>query len=651
MATADIRVIDGDSHFLRGMQSGLDPKQLTAGLYRVSMNTVNKGGLVQCRPGYGWMFNMPPGQIQGGIMFRPKAGLMALVFAVAGNVYSSLYPFKDFNQIAGIAFRPDATSVFFEITEKSVNRNADGSLTLITPFKIVVMQDGFTPPAIWDGATGSHVNDPAGTKLGTHMKWSGDRLWVARGPELFAGDINNPLSFVEGTYLSNAKSFLLTKPITGMAEVTSNATSQLLVFTEDQTTLFRSNIRSRASWGDPSIEFQKVVFPGLGCAAHRSLVTHFGLLWWWSNRGLTNFDAAQATFVKSEFEALDSEMSISRGWLGPDRSAIALAPFDNYLLASVPHASIYNTHTWVLDKAPSDTLNEETPDAWNSFWTGTRPTDWLFGNVHGIERIFHFSVDLDGINRCWESFKDERLDNGCPITWTLGTRGYSNGSLTPKEFRWAEVSMSELLGDVDVAVFWAGGSLGRFKRVSTKRITAQEGIITESFEFADDTDAFAFKKQSRKVLTQDIKGGEPIETSCQIESEVPERIDVSHELFIVCSGPGAVNSVRMFLDEQPDLKAGRCEEQEFGEVNMVRHDGTGADNDTDISAPLDLFFSNKAVTGEVLGMSYTGLGAGESVISQADADKIAECHAQNKVNIWLGIFTPPYIANPGNPTI
>jgi hypothetical protein len=53
--------------------------------------------------------------------------------------------------------------------------------------------------------------------MGGPMRWVGDRLWVARGAELFASDINNPISFLEDIYLATVRSFVLPSEITALA--------------------------------------------------------------------------------------------------------------------------------------------------------------------------------------------------------------------------------------------------------------------------------------------------------------------------------------------------------------------------------------------------------------------------------------------------
>lgn len=644
--TDKLRVVDGDSRFTGGMNSLDTPIALTDSFYRSSMNMVNRGGVLQTRPGYEYKFTMPAGNLQGGIMFRPSSGFEFLVFAVEGLVYSSQYPFKTCEQIVGLEFRSDVTDIYFCTAEKGSQVQSDDTVKLITPFKLVIIQDGYTPPGIWDGSSAQHLLDANETPIGSVMAWSGNRLWVAREQEIFASDIFDPTSFREGTYLSNAKSFLLEKPVTAMVEVTTKNIGQLVAFTDTSATLFQSNIRKRSTW-DTTDQFQAVLLPEIGCVAHRSIVTMHGLLWWYSAFGLTNLNAALSSYVTSEFSYQDNEMAISKGFLSPRQSTIACAVFENYLLTSVPHADVFNSHTWVIDKAPGDTVNVDSPSAWNSYWTGTRPVAWAFGYVQGVNRIFQFSKDYDGNNRCWEAFSDDRTDAGAPIVWSMETRGYSNKSITKKKFRFAEVDFTELSGQVDVGVYWAGTSRGAYKSILQKRFVANTGVIDSAVELDyDDSVLYSLKKQSRLVRTNDVANSPTDKTSCNIESPDAEWYDAAFQLLIVGSGQAAVSTIRMFMDLIPENTSGDCVADETLEENNVRFDGRAADNLEELDSGPLFFTAEKTVHVVFEDESFDAIADAVSTVSQADADKQAQDKAQSVANFWLASKVPYIVGDP-----
>lgn len=641
------RLEDFDVRFLAGMESLTEPGSLEAEFYSRSMNTVNRGGVLQCRPGYRCKFVAPPGNFQGGIVYRPKQGMEVILFAVDGLLYASNYPFTDYRQIPDALFSPTARQLFFQQAEQSIVQNDDGSLALINPRNIVVIQDGgLTSPAIYDGTRAEHQRGAGKIPIGGPMAWSGDRLWVARNSLLYASDLSNPVSFTEPQYFSTVQAFVFPAPIIALTEVPNAEIAQLLVYTEGNTSLIQSGIRDRTTWNSVP-NFQRILFPSIGCISERSVTAHLGVLYWYSTFGLTSLDSALVTRQTSALPYRDNEMADSKSQLSPDMAGIALAFFENYLLVSVPFADKFNRHTWVLDEAPMQRTTGQSQPAWNSFWTGTRPVQWLYGNFNGQNRIFHFSRDYDGNTRLWEAFSPDRLDDGCPITWYVETRGFDGGlPLRKKKFRYADISMLELTGEVDVAVFWAGSVRGKYKKVLQKRIRVSRGSIRSGVIITADTLLYALKKQMRNLRTQDAKEIALGEThrSENVEEEDLEFIDESFQLLIVGSGPGAVQGLRYYLEPPEGVQgavgpnkelSGRVERDET-EENFVRFDGAAAESHdfedalAALSTEIPRFVANTSVTMTQDGFTATATGSGESVISQMNADRIANVTATKK---------------------
>lgn len=655
------RLEDFDLSFLSGMDSLTEPSQLESGFYSRSMNTVNRGGALQCRPGYRCKLVFPAGNLQGGIVFRPKKGPEVLLVAVDGLLYSSVFPFKEFSQVADVQFASHVRQLFFVQAEQSIVQNEDGTSTLINPKNIIVIQDGgLTPAAVYDGTRAVHQRGAGKIPVGGPMAWSGDRLWVARDANLYASDIANPVSFTEPLYIATVSAFVLPGIITALAEIPSAETASLLIFTDETTSLIQSGIRNRAAW--PTVEnFQRVLLPKVGCVSERSITSHLGLLYWYSAFGLTSLDSALLTKQTSLLPYKDNEMADSKAKLSSDLASVAIGYFENYLLVSVPFEDKHNRHTWVLDQAPLQRATGRTAPAWNSFWTGTRPLQWLFGTFHGENRIFHLSRDYDGNNRLWEAFTPDRLDDGCPITWYVETRAVDgNVPLREKQFRYADIFLQELTGNVDIAVFWAGGFRGKFKRILTKSIRASRGSIRTGEIITADTILFALKKQQRTLRTQDAKQRAMSETqqSTNVESENAEFIDESFQLLIVGSGPGAVQGIRYYMEPPPGIPgsigpnketSGAVEEDE-DEENFVRFDGAAAESHefeealAALSDDIPVYTANTSVTFVQDGLTALGTGSAESVISQADADKIAACVALKKAVAELQGILPRIVS-------
>jgi len=542
--------VAASAFWVQGMDSSLDPAFLQDAEYRAAMNVTNRGGVLKTRPGYNCIFTLPDGRLQGYTLFKPTGGPWHHVIAIAGTVYISAYPFTSYSALPNIQFFVGAEQVIFQKATKSVVQNPDGTLTVVNPYDVLIMQDRFTPAAYWDGSTNRHL-DPADdeTPLGKWMKWSGDRLWVARDNQLFASDIADPLKFTETDYLAEGGSFRLPDTVTGMAEITSVDVPQLLVFTANTTTIIQSNVRDRALWKTTD-NFQRILFPEVGCVNGRAITSQYGMLWWMTTTGITSLNAAAASRISSELVYRDTEMAVSKGNLSPNIEKCAAASFENYLLFSMPSGDVWNRHTWVMDQSPAEKLNANSAPAWNSFWTGTRPVEWSVAAVNGVQRIFHISKDYDGKNRLWEAFIPTREDNGQPITCYVETKSHANfhedaQGLDIKTFKFAELEFSEIQGIVDVKVYWAG-MRGNYKELSVFRFVAPQGNILAEKRITLDTSLFAWRPQSRLVRTTEILNDRTEGSVCAIESPYPDRFDRAFSLLIVWSGRAALRSYRIF---------------------------------------------------------------------------------------------------------
>lgn len=644
---------DGDLLFPLGMDSGTDPTGLAPGYYSRGMNVVNRGGVVQCRPGYRCLQVLAEGQLQGFATLRPKRGPEILVFAVEGRLYTSQYPFDSATLLPEVQFSTTAEQLFFKQVEQVVTNNPDGSISFTNPRNILVIQDGgFTAPAIYDGTRAAHQRGAGAIPLGGTMEWVGDRLWVSRGPNLYASDIGNPVSFTEATYIAGSLGFFtFPEDITALHKTLTADNSQLLIFSRTTTQVIQASIRDRTQWATTP-GFQKEVLPTIGCVSQRSVIAHYGLLWWFSEHGLVSLDAALTAYISSSLPYQDSAMQESKGRLSQRLNGIACASYENYLLVSVPYSDQFNRHTWCLDNTvnPGESLRKP---SWNSFWTGTRPVEWIVGEFEGETRALYLSKDYDGQNRLWEAFMPDRLDNNCPITWWAESRGYAFN--TPgkfKDFRFADVFLTELSGTVDVAVFWAGAHRGKYKRIMTKRIFANTATFVADRNIDSDEIIAALKKQSRFTRTQDGKAIECREnlSSCEVEASRVEAHDESFQILVVGSGPGAIRGIITYSDPPVNEDdSGRCEKDET-EDNFVRFDGAASTKDSleaalrEFADTIPVFRSTRTVSLTQDGFTEVGVGTGQSIVSQQDADKIATAMANRLAAEALKLVLPEIIS-------
>jgi len=637
------RFFDYDGSFFRGCFSSLSPGQVPLGYFWNAINMINTGGVLSCRPGYRCVATLPSGNLQGATIFRPELGLEQLVFAIDGKIFVSDFPFREFRLLPNVLMDATAKQVFWCQTQQSANRldhTETSAIELIPPKPVLFIQDGgFTAPAWYDGSQSGHVRDFSfETPTGSSMMWIGDRLWVANGILLKASDIANPFSFRETLYLGGTDALTFSEEITALGITPDLEAPQLLVWTANNCSLVQAAIRDRSTW-QTTPQFQVEIFK-VGNTSQRSVVSHFGQLFWMSPAGFTSWDAAVASKKESRLPMRDSEMSVSKQVLYKDWSLVAGAAFGSFVFMSVPAEDVYNKHTWVLNNASLETLVDDSGPSWNGYWLGTRPVEWVYGSISGAERIYHVSLDDDGENRLWEAMRPERLDNNCPITWAVETRAYFGatsqcGKPPGLDCRmcYADINLVAIGDTLDFGVWYAGGLRGAFKRLMTKRINVARGTIRSGEPFTAQTNIFALKPQVRQLRTEDARGkGVQDETgSCPPESEKLEDFSDSFQLLVVGQGPATIQWIRAFSlprleDQSGDPKACEPETTE----NAVRFDGAGASGDTVVGAEASIppgqtekFESIQTATITQKGHSALGVGTATSIISQDAADRVA----------------------------
>lgn len=664
-STSDNYIEDIDSTFFMGTKSDCDPSQLPVGYAWSAINSINLGGVLSCRPGYRCIYTLPDGNLQGLTLFRPLIGIEQLVAVVDGKIYVSPYPFASFVQLPNVQVSPTAEQVFWAQTIQSVERITEdvaSAIRNVDARAVLFIQDGTLSAPVWyDGAqSGQVIGHNFDTPAGSMMQWVGNRLWVAVGNKVFASDISNPFSFREQIYLGGATSFLFSGPVTAMVKTPSIEAPQLMVFTALDGSILQASIQDRSQW-TTTLDFQVEVVQ-VGCLSHRSIVSHYGQIAWFSPSGVAIFDPATSGKLTARLPIRDNEMLVSKFGLNDDLSLVSTASFGQFLMFSVPHEDLYNTHTWVLNHASFETLSDASGPSWNGYWLGTRPVEWASGTVADVQRIYHVSKDYDGHNRLWEAFQSNRLDNGCPITWGFETRGYF-GMTAPQpqkgpgqraRMAWADIALAGIAEDFDVGVFFAGGTRGAFKPFLSKRVSVQRGSLSYQEQMTAGTTIFGFKPQSRVIRTEDASKQrlDGLYATENVERPDNENIDESFQLLVIGHGPAAVRWVRAFARTVPEDFHGSpdADVNETG-INAVRFDGIGVKSDTLENAttalaavPPQLFTSVQTVPLTSNGFSVVGVGTAESIVSQQAADRVAKIIATKQAEAELFFLIPPIVS-------
>lgn len=537
---------DGGIQFLLGVNSNLHPSFLGPNQYSWSINTINKGGILDTRPGYVSLFRLPDGRAQGMTIFTPTGGELTLVMAVNGSIYTSNFPFTDYTQIPNIQFDSAVDHVAFQEAIVAVENSV-----VIEPKSVLIMQDGRSKPAYWDGQTARHLNpgSPSNeTVQGLWMQWIGNRLWVARGRQLFASDIYDPLHFTENTYLAEGGSLQAMDGdvITGLGRTADSRS--LIVFTIHNTTIVKAGITDRDVW-KITPDFIALLFPGVGCAAGKSIFYNDGEMWWWSVEGARRFTQVGSAVLTSRNGVSSIEMKRSFENISQNvQSRVCGFSFGTFLGFSVPSGDVYNRHTWVIDTSTNSQLTSEAPLAWLGAWMGTRPVEWATGNINGQERVFYISQDTCGV-RVWEAFNKDRSDNGGRIFCSTEFPGLKFNEATAfKKFLFTEYHLGRLSETVDITADYRG-DWGCWKRIAEVSLCA-----VECFE------NFSCFSENKTVLPQNrfFKTQEADHACFSQEGTYSEDIGTFFQNRIRWYGKNAVRIYKSFARQFQESSTGAC---------------------------------------------------------------------------------------------
>lgn len=611
-----------------GVNSYLDPQFLKDTEVRWAENAVNKGGIWQTRPGfdpvveltldarsgefYTWWFNagQPPLRPQFFTVFKPTGGEPQFVFGVNGVVFYCVLQadgsYSTPRRITQLQFAADADEMCAVSTVKTSDIQ-NGSLFVVPATSILMLQDGISRAAYWDGYAGGHLNpqkkwttDAQGntiyvdgyneTRIGKYMAWSGNRLWVAYENQVYASDLGDPLNFTEETVLVKIPSFTFPTKVTGLIDRGTSGIQQNLCFvgTEDGVWSLWSGIQDRSQWITTG-DFQRKVFAGVNCVSHKSMVTHMGLLYWYSQSGVVALDTLGTVTSTQALPPIDAEMAYSKRQMADNRSRICAGFFDSYVWWSVPVAvsnpesgykstynnQIYNGHTQVLDRMITPATFYQGAVAgfgntgWQGVWTGLRPVEWSTTQIGGRTRTFCLSLDYDGLLRIWEGFNGNRADAGQPIVWSIETKahGVTEGPFSRSIFRHFRLLLAEVNGTLTVRGYWKG-LRGKYHRLMDTRVTATPGSVLlnnpEYYPIRSNTPFRSFSKQVRDILSEDNRAPENC-TSSQVESPLEDDIDIAFSLLFRFEGIAALKAYRLATDYNPDNTEGAVVPPESGQ--------------------------------------------------------------------------------------
>ncbi len=565
-----------------GVDSWSDSTMVADGYTRWNANVTTRGGCPRTRPGNNVFPISTIGKARGFTIFTPNSGIPHMIAAIGSQILKCPYPFTDgFTALPNLNFG-GVGKVYFTKAVQNAITNTDGSRTIVDPLFVLMIYNGESRTAYWDGSTSRHLdptkqpNGPSETPVFERAEWSGGRFWGSYGNRVRASDLADPLHFTEEDFA--AESGVLTFPDNVTAMTRTADFKNLLVYTNDTTSSVQTNITDRPSW-EVTPGFQTEIFPNLGCAAGKSPTTQYGITWWYAQGGLIGLDQALQTYRSSRLHFQDQAMNWSKTNLSPDISGICMGTFENYLLISAPSGDIYNAHTWILDESwqleqsPSDFYAAIKSPKWDGIWTGLRPVEFCTATINGKSRCFCLSQDYapNGStqiqNNVWELFNSPRLDVGVDqngnkvqkkISCSVETK-VLGGSPEYKDFRYIEVDCEDIEGVVDVTVSFAP-IRGGYKQVQSKQFVASQwNVVNGQTTISVDTFQWnSYRSQDRILRSEDDHGkNDSTDKDYEgVESTFPRQTDMGFSVLVQWTGSMSVRRIKLVLDDQIQPKEG-----------------------------------------------------------------------------------------------
>ena len=575
---------------------------LGQGFYQWGQNVVNRGGILETRQGFAELASIAQ-SIPRGCAMVTIGNDSWLLAAIDDKIYKLNLGLAtdELHIIPGLSFPSTRRQVHFEVCVQAQETQPNGNTRFLpTPKFVVVIQDGTAEPQYWDGTNAGRIRDlyptPINqwTKKGTFMKWVGDRLWVANGKQMYASDLLNPFQFTEQEVTASGGFFYLPDAATGMG-ITHDYKS-LLVFTNFTASAFQVGLEDRTTWPTTQ-DFQRVILPNIGCAAHRTIINQYGMTWWMSHDGIVGLDNALTSYQSSKLDIQDQNMIRSKAGINWGQGGGCSGTYANFLLFSVPSGSKWNNHTWAMDEAVINTIQGMAPPAWCSNWTGIRPEQWVTGQVRGQQRCFCISRDLTNTGHqstIWEAFIGQRMDvpkvdgvrRAKDIGCAVETRFMGLSPAQYCDLRWVELDVAEINGNVDLHTYYCGRRTS-YKQIINTHLTSSVNVGTE--EVFEDGTVRIFVPQFRTIRSYTDVHSED-DNDSGIQTPYLRYRDREFSVLVQWSGQMALCGLRMAVDPRADYQEGT----EFPDEYLQR--GVTAEGEGQIGVKLP---PANAPTGEV----------------------------------------------------
>lgn len=365
-----------------------------------------------------------------------------------------------------------------EITPPQRNSRLKNIVYYCQARQYLIIQDGTSSPIIWDGSNTRRagVNE---VPSGTLMAYGQGRIWLLKGDELFAGDIEGTdvgsvLKFTEFRFLSGGgalnPSYVIGN-VNGLQFIpqqdTATGVGTLLVFGERGTTSVFAEL-PRDQWING---IQRMVLINIGGTGHRSPCQVNGDVWFRTAPGLRSYRQARGQVDALAQLPLSTELDPfflqDTDFLLPWASSVY---FDNRLLTTISPQWRNGRVTFpaiaAVDFHILSSFGAARKPAWDGIWTGINAFELVQCTT---QRMFAPGVDSAGRTCLFEWLKQDNpqfydvLDDGSrglartPVVWsadsallTFQAGKEAGGPAVQKRLGGGKYFLRDLMGPVSV---------------------------------------------------------------------------------------------------------------------------------------------------------------------------------------------------------
>lgn len=474
------RISDGWLALAGGCSSGISPNLIQPNQYAFGINTASRGGWI--RPRGGWVKITL--DFQGNT--DAEAAFKNSLFQEVGGYQNDQGSASLISMQGGRQFQVfidnDREFLVNEITIPGDPNNPMLEMAWgIQAENFFIIQDGQSPPFIFDGASSYRANAAQNqVPVGNQMAYYQNRLWVANGREYVAGNQafdpsgkgtksldyrNSMLYFTENQFLAGGGAFqvpIQSGDITGFKTIASPNTAlgqgELIVTT--LTKAFATSVPTdRLQWQNTTYPVQRVLQLSQGAYSQDSLVNVNEDIFYRTQGGISTLVFSVRNQGQWGNRVLSTEMD--RILKGDSESFLPFCRgtrFDNRLLmTSSPGLSRGHGVYWrclvPLDFFPISGMSGSSPPAWDGIWTGLKFLKLVTVQHFGVERCFAYVLNEADEIEVWELTKAEENDNDGEvrrIVWSTESRAMNFGdAFETKELMSSDLFFDEVSGQVD----------------------------------------------------------------------------------------------------------------------------------------------------------------------------------------------------------